>query len=52
MSQDISQTAQKDHYCYDPSGLEQKDPARIFPYAGGEGVLRYVLTKLRQNHLH
>ncbi len=51
MSQDVSTTAKQGHYRYNPSGLEQQGPARIFPYAGEDGVLRYILTKLRQNHL-
>ncbi|AFY34765.1 lipoxygenase family protein [Calothrix sp. PCC 7507] len=52
MSHDVSITAQQGHYRYNPVGLEQKGPARIFPYAGEDGVLRYILTKLRQNHLY
>lgn len=52
MSHDPSRTAQQGHYRYNPSGLEQKGPARIFPYAGEDGVLRYILTKLRQSHLN
>ena len=36
-------------YRYDPTGLDQAGPARLFPYAGGDGVLRYVLKRLRLN---
>ncbi len=46
-----SPTEQQGQYRYDPGTLEQKGPARIFPYAGEDGVLRYVLAKLRQNLL-
>lgn len=38
-------------YRYDPSCLEQKGPARIFPYAGEDGTLRYLADKLRQTLL-
>ncbi|MBW4642445.1 MAG: lipoxygenase [Goleter apudmare HA4340-LM2] len=52
MPHDASSTAKRGHYRYDPSSLQQKGPARIFPYAGEDGVLRYILTKLRQNYLN
>ncbi|WP_066377319.1 lipoxygenase family protein [Anabaena sp. CA = ATCC 33047] len=42
-------TEQKGHYRYNPYGLNQKGPARIFPYAGEDGVLRYILTKLGED---
>jgi len=44
-------TEQQGHYRYDPTALDQKGPARLFPYAGEDGVLRYVLTQLRHNVL-
>lgn len=40
---------QQGHYRYDPTSLSQQGPARIFPYAGEEGTLYYILTKLQQN---
>ncbi|XHX81123.1 MAG: lipoxygenase family protein [Stenomitos frigidus ULC029] len=36
-------------YRYDPTALEQQGPARLFPHAGEDGLLRYVLTQLRRN---
>lgn len=51
MGRHTSPTEQQGYYRYDPTGLEQKGPARIFPYSGEDGVLRYILTKLRQNLL-
>ncbi|MCY7275377.1 MAG: lipoxygenase [Phormidesmis sp. CAN_BIN44] len=42
---------QQGHYRYDPTQLSQAAPARIFPHAGEDGVLRYVLTELRHNLL-
>lgn len=47
----VTPTEQQGQYRYDPTHLDQKGPARIFPYAGEDGVIRYVLTKLRQNLL-
>ncbi|MBU7584394.1 MAG: hypothetical protein KAF91_16005 [Nostoc sp. TH1S01] len=48
----MSSTEQQGHYRYDPRSLDQKGPARIFPYAGEDGVLRYILTSLRENQLN
>lgn len=42
---------QQGQYRYDPTLLDQQGPARIFPYAGEDGILHYVLTKLRRNLL-
>jgi arachidonate 15-lipoxygenase len=42
-------TKQQGQYRYDPTALDQAGPARLFPYAGGDGVLRYVLKRLRLN---
>lgn len=42
---------QQGHYRYDPNTLSQHGPARIFPYSGEDGVLRYILTALRHNLL-
>ena len=42
---------QQGHYRYDPTQLSQAAPARIFPHAGEDGALRYVLTELRHNLL-
>lgn len=37
------------YYRYDPSNLDQKGYARLFPYTGEDGVIRYILTKLSEN---
>lgn len=42
---------QQGYYRYNPAGLDQGGPARIFPYNGQDGVLRHVLTQLRHNLL-
>lgn len=42
---------QQGQYRYDPATLEHQGPARLFPYAGEDGVLRYVLAKLAGNLL-
>jgi arachidonate 15-lipoxygenase len=42
---------QQGQYRYDPTGLAQQGPARIFPYAGDDGLLRYVLKQLGQTLL-
>lgn len=47
----VSPTESQGHYRYDPTALDQQGPARLFPYAGEDGVLRYVLTELRHNLL-
>jgi arachidonate 15-lipoxygenase len=39
------------YYRYDPQNLEQKGYARLFPYIGEDGVIRYILTKLGANLL-
>ena len=44
-----SLTKQQGQYRYDPTALDQAGPARLFPYAGGDGVLRHVLKRLRFN---
>jgi arachidonate 15-lipoxygenase len=51
MGMQVPPTEQQGHYRYDPTALDQKGPARIFPYAGEDGALRYVLTRLRHNLL-
>ena len=38
-------------YRYDPTTLGQQGPARLFPYAGEDGVLRYIATQLGQTWL-
>jgi arachidonate 15-lipoxygenase len=40
---------QQGYYRYDPNNLDQKGYARLFPYTGEDGVIRYILTKLREN---
>lgn len=47
----ISPTEQQGQYRYDPTNLDQKGPARIFPYAGEDGILQYIAVKVRQNLL-
>ncbi len=42
---------QQGHYRYDSTQLSQAAPARIFPHAGEDGVLQYILTELRHNLL-
>ncbi|MBD2296531.1 lipoxygenase [Anabaena sphaerica FACHB-251] len=42
---------QQGYYRYDPNNLDQKGYARLFPYTGEDGVIRYILTKLGQNLL-
>lgn len=37
---------QQGQYRYDPTTLKQAGPARLFPYAGEDGLLRYVMTRL------
>jgi arachidonate 15-lipoxygenase len=45
-------TEQQGHYRYNPLGLNQKGPARIFPYAGEDGALRYILAKLQADAIN
>ena len=47
-----SPVEQQGQYRYEPNGLERKGPARIFPHSGQDGVLHYILTKLRENLVH
>ena len=47
----VSPTESQGHYRYDPTALDQQGPARLFPHAGEDGVLRYVFTQLRHNLL-
>ncbi|MBW4473153.1 MAG: lipoxygenase [Stenomitos rutilans HA7619-LM2] len=47
----VSPTEQQGHYRYDPTALDQQGPARLFPHAGADGLLQYVLTQLRHNLL-
>lgn len=47
----VSPTEQQGHYRYDPTALDQQGPARLFPHAGTDGLLSYVLTQLRHNLL-
>jgi arachidonate 15-lipoxygenase len=34
------------HYRYNPANLKQAGPARLFPYSGQAGTLKYILTEL------
>lgn len=36
---------QQGHYRYDPTALHPMGPARIFPYTGEDGLLRYLFTR-------
>jgi arachidonate 15-lipoxygenase len=51
MTKQPSLSEQQGYYRYNPSDLEQKGAARLFPYTGEDGAVRYVLTKLYQNLL-
>jgi len=51
MTKQPSLSEQQGYYRYNSSGLEQKGAARLFPYTGEDGVIRYILTKLYQNLL-
>ncbi|MBD2166956.1 lipoxygenase [Calothrix membranacea FACHB-236] len=51
MQRQALSTKQQGQYRYNPATLDDKGPARIFPYGGEDGVLRYILMKLRQNQL-
>ncbi|KKD37542.1 MAG: lipoxygenase family protein [Limnoraphis robusta] len=46
---DLSRSEQQGQYRYNPDSLKTGGPARIFPHAGEDGVLRYILTELRLN---
>lgn len=39
---------QQGQYRYDPTALTQQGPARIFPHAGEDGLIRYALAHLGQ----
>ncbi|MTJ14048.1 lipoxygenase [Anabaena sp. UHCC 0187] len=51
MTKQPSLSEQRGYYRYHPSGLEQKGAARLFPYTGEDGTIRYILTKLSHNLL-
>lgn len=40
---------QQGQYRYDPSSLKQQGPARLFAYAGEDGILRFAFTTLQQS---
>lgn len=42
---------QQGQYRYDPTHLKQRGPARLFPFAGEDGTLRYIANQLRENLL-
>ncbi|MFY7805714.1 MAG: lipoxygenase family protein [Limnoraphis robusta] len=46
---DLSRSEQQGQYRYNPDSLKTGGPARIFPHAGEDGILRYILTELRLN---
>ena len=47
----VSPTEPQGHYRYDPTALDHQGPARLFPFAGEDGFLRYVLSQRRHNLL-
>jgi arachidonate 15-lipoxygenase len=49
MKKYLSLAEKQGYYRYDPNGLEQKGAARLFPFPGEDGALRYIITKLYQN---
>jgi arachidonate 15-lipoxygenase len=51
MTNHPSLAQQKGYYRYSTSDLDQKGAARLFPYTGEDGAVRYVLTKLYQKLL-
>ncbi|MTJ10063.1 lipoxygenase family protein [Anabaena sp. UHCC 0204] len=51
MTKQPSLSEQKGYYRYNSSNLEQKGAARLFPYTGEDGAVRYILTKLCENLL-
>jgi len=51
MTKQPSLSEQQGYYRYNPSGLEQKGAARLFPFTGEDGSIRYILTKLSHNLL-
>ncbi|HLO88453.1 MAG TPA: lipoxygenase family protein [Nostocaceae cyanobacterium] len=46
-----SLTERQGYYRYNPNDLDKKGAARLFPYTGEDGALRYIITKLYQNLL-
>ena len=40
---------QQGQYRYNPNSLNTRGPSRIFPHAGEDGTLRYILMELRRN---
>ena len=46
---DLSRSEQQGQYRYNPDSLKTGGPARIFPHAGEDGILRYIVTELRLN---
>lgn len=51
MTKHLSLQEQQGYYRYDPSNLDQKGYAKLFPYIGEDGAVRYILTKLYRNLL-
>ncbi|MEI6442608.1 MAG: lipoxygenase family protein [Nostocales cyanobacterium ELA583] len=51
MTKQPSLSEQQGYYRYNPTDLEQKGAARLFPYTGEDGSIRYILTKLSENLL-
>ncbi|KAM3091072.1 lipoxygenase family protein [Phormidesmis sp. 146-35] len=45
----ISPEQQQGHYRYDPTQLYEAGSARIFPHAGQDGAVQYILSELRRN---
>ena len=51
MTKQPSLSEQQGYYRYNPSSLEQKGAARLFPFTGEDGSICYILTKLSHNLL-
>jgi arachidonate 15-lipoxygenase len=45
----IPPSSQQGHYRYDPSTLEHQGPARLFPFVGEDGTLRYLIETWQQH---
>jgi len=44
-------TEQQGIYCYDPTRIKTGGPARIFSQVGEDGIMRYLVTRLRDDLL-
>ncbi|WP_353929260.1 lipoxygenase family protein [Okeanomitos corallinicola TIOX110] len=51
MEKQPSLQEQQGYYRYDPNHLDQKGYARLFPYTGEDGTIRYIAKKLGEDLL-